>query len=38
MTDEYEPYWPDDSVPPRIYRDIHTDCQANVNMMYECRR
>jgi hypothetical protein len=30
MFAEFEPYWPDGSVVPRIYRDIHEDCQQAV--------
>ncbi len=31
---EWEPYWPDGSVVPRVWRGTHADCQAAVDAMH----
>jgi hypothetical protein len=31
---DWEPYWPDGTVPPRIWRGTHADCQAAVDQMH----
>jgi len=33
QTDNWEPYWPDGSVVPRIWRGTHAGCQATVDQM-----